>query len=130
MTGLPKFCSRAADFVCWGISFDSVSAAFLWPNQPIDHYGIIGNMYHHSVGRLQRFHRLVMFSKPRFSQRVCPPFWNDKKGGQFIIEPKCATAEEHSRITTKQLYWPATNVLITRFLASHGVGEIIDFYAR
>ena len=27
----------------------------------------------------------------------------------------------------KQFYWPETNVLVTRFLASCGVGEIIDF---
>ena len=28
---------------------------------------------------------------------------------------------------TKQLYWPETNVLVTRFLSPDGVGEIEDF---
>jgi GH15 family glucan-1,4-alpha-glucosidase len=94
--------------------------------QPIDHYGIIGNMYTTAlVGRNGSIDWLCFPNHD--SPSVFAAILDDKKGGQFIIEPKCATTEERSRITTKQLYWPATNVLITRFLASHGVGEIIDF---
>ena len=74
MTGLPKFCSRAADFVCWGISFDSVSAAFSMAYQPIDHYGIIGNMYTTALVGCNGSIDWLCFSKPRFSQRVCRHF--------------------------------------------------------
>ena len=44
-----------------------------------------------------------------------------RRGGNFQIEPTCAD------VTTKQLYWPDTNVLITRFLSLEGVAEVIDF---
>ncbi|MFQ5757964.1 MAG: glycoside hydrolase family 15 protein, partial [Acidiferrobacterales bacterium] len=46
---------------------------------------------------------------------------DDKKGGFFRIAPV------GDRITHKQLYWPGTNVLITRFLSTDGVGEITDY---
>ena len=44
-----------------------------------------------------------------------------EKGGSFRLYP---TTDE---VTRKQLYWPDTNVLITRFLSSDGVGEITDY---
>ena len=44
-----------------------------------------------------------------------------KKGGRFRITP---TAEE---VTHKQLYWPDTNVLVTRFLSPGSVGQITDY---
>jgi hypothetical protein len=31
------------------------------------------------------------------------------------------------RFVHKQFYWPGTNVLITRFLSTDGVGEITDY---
>ena len=43
-----------------------------------------------------------------------------EKGGHFQISP----TEEH---VTKQVYWPDSNVLVTRFLADAGVVELIDF---
>jgi len=46
---------------------------------------------------------------------------DDKKGGHFKISPVGAEAVH------KQLYWPGTNVLITRFLSDDGVGEITDY---
>jgi GH15 family glucan-1,4-alpha-glucosidase len=45
---------------------------------------------------------------------------DDKKGGYFQI-----SALDNPK--TKQLYWPATNVLVTRFLCPHGVGEVADY---
>ncbi len=94
--------------------------------QPIDHYGIIGNMYTTAlVGRNGSIDWLCFPNHD--SPSVFGAILDHKKGGRFIIEPKCATQEARDRIKTKQLYWPATNVLITRFLADDGVGEIIDF---
>ena len=46
---------------------------------------------------------------------------DDEKGGYFKISP------ETDEITYKQLYWPDTNVLITRFLSPDGVAEITDY---
>ncbi|MCC2640749.1 MAG: hypothetical protein K0S45_1162 [Nitrospira sp.] len=46
---------------------------------------------------------------------------DDVKGGRFSIAPVAA------QVTTKQFYWPETNVLITRFLSTEGVGQIEDF---
>jgi len=43
------------------------------------------------------------------------------RGGRFRIEP------EREGWTSKQLYLPDTNVLITRFLTPDGVGEVHDF---
>ena len=94
--------------------------------QPIDHYGIIGNMY--TTALIGRNGSIDWLCFPNHdSPSVFAALLDDKKGGQFVIEPKYATTTERDRTTTKQLYWPATNVLITRFLAAHGVGEIIDF---
>ena len=45
-----------------------------------------------------------------------------KRGGRFCIAPA-----RGRRRTCKQLYWPDTNVLVTRFLSADGVGEIDDF---
>jgi GH15 family glucan-1,4-alpha-glucosidase len=44
-----------------------------------------------------------------------------ERGGHFSLKA------EHQQCTTKQLYFPATNVLITRFLTEDGVGEVQDF---
>ncbi len=46
---------------------------------------------------------------------------DDAKGGRFRAAP---TGED---VTTKQLYWPDTNVLVTRFLAPEGVAEVVDW---
>jgi GH15 family glucan-1,4-alpha-glucosidase len=46
---------------------------------------------------------------------------DDDKGGRFLIQP------DGDGVQNRQLYFPDTNVLITRFLSSDGVGEIADF---
>ena len=59
---------------------------------------------------------------PHFdSPSVFASILDDKKGGHFKIGP--AT----QGITHKQFYWPETNILITRFLSTDGVGEITDY---
>ncbi|CAA9580159.1 MAG: Glucoamylase [uncultured Truepera sp.] len=59
---------------------------------------------------------------PHFdSPSVFGAILDDAKGGRFHIAPTNEGA------TTKQLYWPDTNILVTRFLSPEGVAELIDF---
>jgi GH15 family glucan-1,4-alpha-glucosidase len=43
------------------------------------------------------------------------------RGGRFSLKPS------RGDWTSKQLYFPDTNVLLTRFLTADGVGEVEDF---
>ncbi len=88
--------------------------------QPIEDYGIIGNM--HTAALVGLDGSIDWYCFPRFdSPSVFAAMLDDKKGGFFRIAP---VGDE---ITHKQLYWPGTNVLITRFLSADGVGEITDY---
>ena len=88
--------------------------------QPIENYGIIGNM--HTVALVGMNGSIDWFCYPHFdSPSVFAAILDDKRGGWFKIAP--ATGG----ITNKQIYWPETNVLITRFLSADGVGEVVDF---
>ena len=88
--------------------------------QPIEDYGIIGDM--HTVALVGKNGAIDWFCFPRFdSPSVFGALLDDQKGGRFRIAPK------PNGVTCKQLYWPESNVLITRFLSPDGVGEITDF---
>ena len=90
--------------------------------QPIEDYGIIGNM--HTVALVGMNGSIDWFCCPNFdSPSVFAAILDDEKGGHFKIAP----AGDHDDITYKQMYWPETNVLVTRFLSPDGVGEVIDF---
>ena len=92
------------------------------PYQPIEDYGIIGNM--HTVALVGMNGSIDWFCCPNFdSPSVFAAILDDKKGGYFKIGP----AGDNDDITYKQIYWPETNVLVTRFLSPDGVGEVIDF---
>ena len=88
--------------------------------QPIENYGIIGDM--HTAALVGMNGSIDWFCFPHFdSPSVFAAILDDKKGGCFKIAP--ASGEP----TCRQHYWPDTNVLITRFLMADGVGEITDF---
>jgi len=88
--------------------------------QSIENYGIIGNMYTTALVGLNG--SIDWFCFPNHdSPSVFASLLDEHKGGHFKIEP---TVDD---VNHKQLYWPETNVLITRFLTADGVGEIIDF---
>ena len=88
--------------------------------QPIENYGIIGNM--RTVALVGMDGSIDWFCSPNFdSPSVFAGILDDKKGGRFKIAPTRAG------VTHKQLYWPGTNVLVTRFLSADGVAEVIDF---
>ena len=88
--------------------------------QPIENYGIIGNM--HTVALVGMNGSIDWLCYPHFdSPSVFAAILDDKKGGWFKIAPTTGG------VTNKQIYWPETNVLITRFLSADGVGEVVDF---
>jgi GH15 family glucan-1,4-alpha-glucosidase len=88
--------------------------------QPIQNYGIIGNM--RTAALVGMNGSIDWFCFPHFdSPSVFAAILDDDKGGRFEI---AATQEG---VSAKQLYWPDTNVLVTRFYSANGVGEIEDF---
>ena len=87
---------------------------------PIENYGIIGNM--HTVALVGMDGSIDWFCDPHFdSPSVFAAILDDQKGGRYKIAPIA------DGVTNKQIYWPETNVLVTRFLSADGVGELIDF---
>ncbi|MFC8797637.1 glycoside hydrolase family 15 protein [Promicromonospora sp. NPDC057138] len=62
------------------------------------------------------------FCSPRFdSPSIFGSLLDRERGGHFSTRPHDDAFE------TKQLYFPDTAILITRFLTEQGVGEVIDF---
>jgi GH15 family glucan-1,4-alpha-glucosidase len=90
------------------------------PYLPIEQYGLIGNM--HTAALVGMNGSIDWWCYPHFdSPSVFGAILDDHKGGRFQIEPSC------DGVQYRQLYFPDTNVLITRFLSADGVGEIADF---
>ena len=88
---------------------------------PIEQYGIVGNM--RTCALIGVNGSVDWFCCPDFdSPSVFGAILDDKKGGHFKIAPLL-----DSPPVQRQVYWPDTNVLITRFLAENGVAEVIDF---
>jgi GH15 family glucan-1,4-alpha-glucosidase len=87
--------------------------------EPIENYGLIGDM--RTVALVSTSGSIDWLCIPRFdSPSVFAALLDDKKGGYFRITPV------HDGSNCKQLYWPDTNVLITRFLLAHGAAELTD----
>jgi GH15 family glucan-1,4-alpha-glucosidase len=90
------------------------------PYQPIEDYGVIGNL--RTAALVGKNGSIDWFCFPHFdSPSVFGGILDERKGGYFRIS---TTADEAAH---KQVYWPDTNVLVTRFLGNEGVGEVIDF---
>jgi GH15 family glucan-1,4-alpha-glucosidase len=88
--------------------------------QPIENYGIIGDL--NTVALVGLNGSIDFLCLPHFdSPTIFAGLLDDKKGGFFSIQPV------FQEMSTKQLYLPDTNVLLTRFLSEEGVGEITDF---
>jgi GH15 family glucan-1,4-alpha-glucosidase len=88
---------------------------------PIEDHGLIGNT--HTAALVGRDGSIDWLCLPHFdSPSVFAAVLDDKKGGCFRIAPVDA-----DRAARKQMYWPETNVLITRFLMEEGVVEVIDY---
>ena len=87
---------------------------------PIAEHGIMGDL--HTVALTATDGTIDWYCCPSFdSPSVFASILDREKGGYYRISP----AMEGWR--PKQLYFPDTNVLITRFLTPNGVGEIQGF---
>jgi GH15 family glucan-1,4-alpha-glucosidase len=88
--------------------------------QRIEDYGVIGNM--HTAALVSMHGSIDWFCYPRFdSPSVFAALLDQTRGGRFAIQPPA------EGIVCRQLYWPDTNVLVTRFLSEDGVAEVVDF---
>ena len=62
------------------------------------------------------------FCAPRFdSPSIFGALLDHDRGGHFRVRPTIDV------FTTKQLYFPDTAILVTRFMTEAGVGEVVDF---
>lgn len=90
------------------------------PYQPIEDYAVVGNL--RTVALVGRNGSIDWFCFPRFdSPSVFGAILDHRKGGCFRIR---ALGDD---VSLKQMYWPDSNVLLTRFLSEGGVGEILDY---
>jgi pentatricopeptide repeat protein len=89
-----------------------------YPN--ISDHGIIGDLQ--TAALVSTDATIDFFCCPRFdSPSIFASLLDADNGGYFSIKP--AT----DGYVTKQLYFPNTAMLITRFLTTDGVGEVLDF---
>jgi GH15 family glucan-1,4-alpha-glucosidase len=88
--------------------------------QAIENYGIIGNM--RTTAHVGINGSIDWFCFPHFdSPSIFAAILDDQKGGNFQIAP--AT----DGFTSKQFYWPDTNILVTRFYSPAFMAELIDY---
>ena len=88
--------------------------------QPIESYGVIGDM--RTAALVGSTGSLDWLCFPHFdSPSVFAALLDDDRGGRFVIAPI------GDGYRSKQLYWPDTNVLVTRFLSDSGVAEVTDY---
>jgi len=83
-------------------------------------HGMIGNLQ--TCALVTNDGSIDWFCAPRFdSPSIFGALLDHAKGGHFRIRPSTGT------YTAKQLYFPDTAALVTRFLTEEGVGEVVDF---
>src|ERR1051326_7329820 len=88
--------------------------------QPIADYGIIGDL--HTVALVGMDGSIDFMCFPEFnSPTIFAALLDHKRGGRFKLCPLLGEA------VSKQLYFPESNILLTRFLSNDGVAEISDF---
>jgi len=87
---------------------------------PIAEHGLIGDLQ--TAALVTTDGSIDWLCCPRFdSPSVFASLLDRERGGQFRIAPEGA---DH---VARQLYFPDTAILITRFMTPDGVGEVIDF---
>ncbi len=89
---------------------------------PIDRYGIVGDT--RTAALVGCDGSVDWLCWPRFdAPSVFGRILDAGRGGHFQIAP----VADGLAARGSQLYWPDTNVLVTRFLSSDGVAEVTDF---
>ncbi len=85
----------------------------------IEDHGIIGDL--HTAALVSTDGDIDWLCLPRFdSPSVFASILDDERGGRFTV--RCTGA-----VRVKQMYLMDSNVLVTRFLGEHFVGEVVDF---
>src|SRR3954470_19198058 len=86
----------------------------------ISDHGLIGDLQ--TAALVTTDGTIDWFCCPRFdSPSVFASLLDTERGGRFRIAPS------QDGFVTKQLYFPDTAILITRFMTPDGVGEVVDF---
>jgi len=89
-----------------------------YPN--IGDHGLIGDL--HTAALVSSDGTIDWFCVPRFdSPSIFASLLDADKGGYFRMAP------DRDDYVSKQLYFPDTAILITRFMTPDGVGEVHDF---
>ncbi|MGW6356923.1 glycoside hydrolase family 15 protein [Streptomyces sp. NPDC055092] len=87
---------------------------------PIAEHGLVGDLQTAALVSSQGV--VDWFAAPRFdSPSIFAALLDHDGGGYMRLSPA------HPDATCKQLYYPDTAILATRFLSEDGVGEVIDF---
>ena len=98
----------------------AVAGAYEGDYLPIAEHGLVGDL--HTIALVGTDGTIDWYCCPAFdSPSVFGAILDADDGGFYAIRP---TAEDWA---SKQLYFPDTNVLITRFFTPGGVGEVQDF---
>jgi GH15 family glucan-1,4-alpha-glucosidase len=83
-------------------------------------HGLIGDLQ--TAALVSTDGTIDWFCCPRFdSPSVFGALLDEQRGGHCRVRPA------HGSCETKQLYFPDTAILITRFMTEAGVGEVVDF---
>src|SRR6185503_11538382 len=87
---------------------------------PISEHGLIGDMQ--SAALVGTDGTIDWYCPGRFdAPSIFASILDQRRGGHWSLQPR------GDDWTSKQLYFPDTNVLITRFLSPAGVAEVNDF---
>ena len=90
------------------------------PYEPIENYGVIGDLQ--TVALVGMNGSIDFMCFPHFdSPSIFAALLDDRKGGRFQLAPVLKGERR------KQMYFPDTNMLLTRFLSADGVAEVSDF---
>ncbi|MFJ3173687.1 glycoside hydrolase family 15 protein [Streptomyces roseus] len=87
---------------------------------PIADHGLVGDLQ--TAALVSSRGVIDWFAAPRFdSPSIFAALLDHDKGGHFLLAP------DHEEGTWKQLYYPDTAVVVTRFMSPDGVGETVDY---
>jgi GH15 family glucan-1,4-alpha-glucosidase len=101
------------------MGFNGASLGSGSPYVAIEDHGVIGDLQTAALVSMEG--DIDWLCLPRFdSPSVFAALLDQERGGRFAV--RCAGADR-----TKQMYLPDSNILVTRFLGEHSVGEVVDF---
>jgi len=88
--------------------------------QPIEHYGVIGDL--HTIALVGMNGSIDYMCFPELdSPSIFARLLDHDKGGYFLLAPELEQPRK------KQIYLSDTNILFSRFLSDDGVSEVSDF---